>query len=158
MEIPEMSRFGIRNRLKKMMDGGPEEIVRHPVTYTLPDGTIQVVSAEEGYDLLMASQDLPSPISTGRRAGGPCPDGGCGLCRVEVTNETGLSSITEREQKTMDAHVRGDPHERREREPGPPINELTRLSCYCRIKGPGSQVKVLELFDYDSIIGDPDGN
>ena len=153
-----MSRFGIRNRLKKMLDGGPGEIVRHPVTYLLPDGTTQVVRAEEGYNLLMASQDLPSPISTGRRAGGPCPDGGCGLCRVEVTNGTGLSSLTERETRTMEAHVRGDPHEGRARDPGPPINELTRLSCYCRINGPGGEVKVLELFDYESITGDPDGS
>ena len=42
-----MSRFGIRNRLKKMLDGGPAEITRHPVSYLLPDGTTQVVHAEE---------------------------------------------------------------------------------------------------------------
>ena len=152
-----MSRFGIRNRLKKLIDGGPAEIIRHPVSYELPDGTTQVVRAEEGYNLLMASQDLPAPISTGRRAGGPCPDGGCGLCRVEVVDCTGLSAMTTREQNTMDAYVRGDPHEGREREPGPPANELTRLSCYCRINGPGGRVRVLELFDYESIAGDPDG-
>ena len=152
-----MSRFGIRKRLKKMIDGGPTEITRHSVSYLLPDGTTQVVHAEEGYNLLMASQDLPSPISTGRRAGGPCPDGGCGLCRVEVTNPTGLSSMTQRERDTIAAHVRGEPHEGREREPGPEANELTRLSCYCRINGPGGEVRVLELFDYGTISGDPDG-
>jgi hypothetical protein len=38
------------------------------------------------------------------------------------------------------------------------VNELTRLACYCRIKGPGSRVRVLELFDYQSIAGDPDGS
>ena len=152
-----MSRFGIRNRLKKMLDGGPQEVVRHPVRFELPDGSYQVVRAEEGYNLLMASQDLPSPISTGRRAGGPCPDGGCGLCRVEIIDETGLSSKTDREQTTIDAHVAGEPHEGREREPGPPANERTRLSCYCRINGPGGVVSVLELFDYDSIAGDPNG-
>jgi len=152
-----MSRFGIRNRLKKMLDGGPAEITRHPVAYLLPNGTTQVVNAEEGYNLLMASQELPAPISTGRRAGGPCPDGGCGLCRVEVTNGTGLSSMTEREKDTLDAHVRGDPHEGRAREPGPPVNDLTRLACYCRINGSGGEVRVLELFDYGSISGDPDG-
>lgn len=152
-----MSRFGIRNRLKKMMDGAPVEITRHPVNYLLPDGTTQVVHAEEGYDVLMASQELPSPISTGRRAGGPCPDGGCGLCRIEVTDSTGLSAMSERERGTLEAHIRGDSHEGRPREPGPPANELTRLACYCRINGPGGHVKVLELFDYDSIIGDPEG-
>lgn len=152
-----MSRFGIRNRLKKLLDGGPAEIVRHAVTYDLPDGTVQVVRAEEGYNLLMASQELPSPISTGRRAGGPCPDGGCGLCRVEVTDQTGLSGMTDRERQTIEAHVRGEPHEGREREPGPPANELTRLSCYCRINAPGGRVRVIELFDYGSISGDPDG-
>ena len=138
-----MSRFGIRNRLKKLLDGGPQEVVRHPVRFDLPDGSFQVVRAEEGYNLLMASQDLPSPISTGRRAGGPCPDGGCGLCRVEVLDETGLSSKTTREQETIDAHVAGEPHEGRSREPGPPANERTRLSCYCRINGPGGVVHVL---------------
>ena len=113
-----MSRFGIRKRLKQMLDGGPAEIVHFPVNYELPDGSVQVVQAEEGYNLLMASQDLPSPISTGRRAGGPCPDGGCGLCRVEVVDGTGLSTQTERERETIAAHVRGDPHEGRAREPG----------------------------------------
>ena len=152
-----MSRFGIRNRLKKLIDGGPTEIVRHPVTYLLPNGTSQVVRAEEGYNLLMASQDLPAPISTGRRAGGPCPDGGCGLCRVEVVDQTGLSGMTDREMSTIEAHVKGEPHEGRDREPGAPAYELTRLSCYCRFNGPGGRVRVLELFDYDSIAGDPDG-
>ena len=152
-----MSRFGIRKRLKSMLDGGPTEITRHPVAYLLPDGTTQTVHAEDGYNLLMASQALPAPISTGRRAGGPCPDGGCGLCRVEVTNGTGLSTMSDRERSTLEAHVRGDPHEGRSREPGPPANELTRLACFCRIQGPGGEVRVLELFDYASISGDPDG-
>ena len=64
-----MSRFGIRKRIKSALGKGPPEIIRHKVTYVLPDGTEQVVEAEEGYDLLMASQALPAPISTGRRAG-----------------------------------------------------------------------------------------
>ena len=152
-----MSRFGIRKRLKSMLDGGPTEITRHPVVYLLPDGTSQTVHAEDGYNLLMASQALPAPISTGRRAGGPCPDGGCGLCRVEVTIGTGLSAMSDRERRTLEAHVRGDPHEGRDREPGPPANDLTRLACFCRIQGPGGEVRVIELFDYASISGDPDG-
>jgi hypothetical protein len=72
-------------------------------------------------------------------------------------DQTGLSGMTDREMSTIEAHVKGEPHEGREREPGPPANELTRLSCYCRINGPGGRVRVLELFDYDSIAGDPDG-
>ena len=28
-----MSRFGIRNPLKKNLDGGPQEVVRHPVRF-----------------------------------------------------------------------------------------------------------------------------
>ncbi len=153
-----MSRFGIRNRLKKMLDGAPSEIIFHTVTFSLPDGSNKLVSAEEGYDLLMASQSLPAPISTGRRAGGPCPDGGCGLCRVEVVDQTGLSGMTSREQDTLDAHVRGDAHEGSDREPGPPANEKTRLACYCRINASGGVVDVLELFDYESITGDPEGS
>ena len=58
---------------------GLQRLFTFPSDHELPDGSVQVVQAEEGYNLLMASQDLPSPISTGRRAGGPCPDGGCGL-------------------------------------------------------------------------------
>ena len=152
-----MSRFGIRKRLKGLMDARTTEIVRHPVTYILPDGTVQVVHAEEGYDLLMASQSLPAPISTGRRAGGPCPDGGCGLCRVEVVDGTGLSPTKDRERGAIEAHVRGEMHEGREREAGPPATELTRLACHVRIQGPGGRVQVPELFDYDSITGDPEG-
>jgi ferredoxin len=152
-----MSRFGIRKRLKGAMSKSRPEIIRHGVVYVLPDGTEQRVLAEEGYDLLMASQELPAPISTGRRAGGPCPDGGCGLCRVEILDETGLSPQKESEIKTLKAHVSGEPHEGREREPGPPANERTRLACHTRINGPGGRVQVNELFDYDSIRGDPEG-
>lgn len=152
-----MSRFGLRKRLKDALGKGPPVIVRHGVVYVLPDGTEQVVEAEEGYDLLMASQELPAPISTGRRAGGPCPDGGCGLCRVEIIDGTGLSPQKDKEVATIEAHVLGEPHENRDREPGPPSNERTRLACHTRINGPGGRVQVLELFDYDSIRGDPDG-
>ncbi|MGB0639548.1 MAG: hypothetical protein ACPGTU_09450 [Myxococcota bacterium] len=152
-----MSRFGIRKKLRGMLDSKSSEIIRHPVTYILPDGSSQVVHAEEGYDLLMASQALPSPISTGRRAGGPCPDGGCGLCRVDVLDATGLSDQKDRERGTIEAHVRGDMHEGREREAGPPATEFTRLACHVRIQGGGGRVQVPELFDYDSITGDPDG-
>jgi ferredoxin len=152
-----LSRFRIRQRIKDALGQGPVEIVRHPVTYLLPDGTEQVVQAEEGYTLLMASEALPSPISTGRRAGGTCPDGRCGLCRVEVTDATGLSAMTDREQESLDAQIRGDAHEGRDREPGLPATETTRLACYVRIQGPGGRVQVDALVDFDALKGDPDG-
>ena len=80
-----MSRFGIRKKLKKLagVDQRPE-IVRYAVTYVLPDGSERTVQAEEGYTLLMAADAVGMTISTGRRAGGTCPDGGCALCRVGI--------------------------------------------------------------------------
>jgi hypothetical protein len=67
-----MTPFGIRKRIQKSLGIGPVErnIVQFPVTFLLPDGSSRTVQAEERYTLLMASQALPSPISTGRRAGG----------------------------------------------------------------------------------------
>jgi hypothetical protein len=76
---------------------------------------------------------------------------------VEVLDGTGLSAQKDKEQATITAHVNGEPHEGREREPGPPANDLTRLACHTRINGPGGRVNVIELFDYDSIKGDPNG-
>ena len=72
-----MSRFGIRKKLKGLVDGdrGKRQIVTHSITFVLPDGAEKVLEAEDRYNVLMASEMLPSPISTGRRAGGPCPDG-----------------------------------------------------------------------------------
>jgi ferredoxin len=116
------------------------------------------VEAEERYSLLMASQALPSPISTGRRAGGTCPDGGCGLCRVEVLDQTGLTPMAELERNTMDAFVRGDPHEGRERSPGPPATPLSRLGCHARIVGPGARVKVDAMVDFESLKGEMNGS
>jgi len=154
-----MSRFGIRKRLKKALGVGKRrhEIIRYPVTYVLPDGSEHVVQAEEHYSLLMASQALPQPMGTGRRAGGTCPDGGCAQCRVEVLDPTGLSPITDGERASMQALADGKPHEGRSREPGPPPTPTSRLGCYARVVGPGARVQVLELFDYDSVRGDPDG-
>lgn len=57
-----MSRFGIRNKLKQAFGKQRKEIVRHAVTYVLPDGSERVVEAEERYNLLMASQNLPSQL------------------------------------------------------------------------------------------------
>ncbi len=154
-----MSRFGIRKRIKSAFGMGarPQHIQRYSLTFVLPDGTSQVVEAEEQYSLLMASQALPSPIGTGRRAGGTCPDGACGECRVEILDATGLSSRTDAELATLEAAARGDTHEGRTRTPGPPVKPNSRLACYARIVGSGARIQVQELFDYDSVRGDPTG-
>ena len=149
-----MSRFGIRKTLKRIFQNTPEKIPEYSVTYLLPDGNEQVVVAEERYSLLMASQSLPAPISTGRRAGGTCPDGYCGLCRVEIDDPTGLSAMTDIERKALEDHVAGTEHEGRPREPGPPLTPNTRLACHTRIIGDGGRVKVAALVDYDSLRGD----
>jgi ferredoxin len=153
-----MSRFGIRRKLKGMLgrDEKPTYIT-YKVTYVLPDGTDQVVEAEERYSLLMASQALPAPISTGRRAGGTCPDGLCALCRLEVIDPTGLSPLSEREKEALDASIAGRPHEGRPRQPGEPLTPNTRLGCHTRIIGDGGRVQVPALVDYEALRGDEAG-
>ena len=153
-----MSRFGIRKRLKKLVaQAPPPEIVRYAVTFELPDGTERVIDTEEHYSVLMAADAHGLTISTGRRAGGTCPDGLCGLCRVEVVDASGVTEMTRFERKVMEDHTAGKPHEGRDREPAPPPNEATRLGCHTKIVGPGTRVRILELFDPDSIRGSEDG-
>lgn len=153
-----MSRFGIRKKLKKMVGGSQRpEIVRYGVTYVLPDGSERRIMAEEGYTLLMAADAAGLTISTGRRAGGTCPDGGCALCRVEVLDGTGLSPLTDAEQKVMDDLAAGRPHEGRARKPGPAPTPGSRLGCWTKIRGDGGRVQVLALFDPDSISGEEEG-
>ena len=153
-----MSRFGFRKKLKSLIsqDKGPK-YTTYAVTYILPDGTKQVVHAEERYNLLMASEALPSPISTGRRAGGTCPDGYCGLCRVEIIDSSGLTPMTDRERQSLDDFVAGTPHEGREREPGEAYTENTRLACHVKVIGNGGIVQVSSLVDFDDLRGDMDG-
>lgn len=153
-----MSRFGIRKKLKSLM-GAPTEskYQTYSVTYVLPDGSEHVVQAEERYNLLMASQSLPSPIGTGRRAGGMCPDGGCGTCQVEILDSTGLTPMTDSERKTLDAYVAGDPHEGHPRQPGEPYTENTRLGCYTKIIGHGARIQVKELVNFEKLAGEQDG-
>ncbi len=154
-----MSRFGFRKRLRSALGMGRQqaEIIRYPVTYVLPDGVEHRIEAEEYYSLLMASQSLPAPIGTGRRAGGTCPDGRCALCRIEVIDPTGLNEMTDAERESMQALADGKPHEGRSREPGPSPTPTSRLACYAKIIGPGARIQVLELFDYESVRGDPNG-
>ena len=154
-----MSRFGIRKRLRGRLGLGPtgREIVRYRITYILPDGSEQEVEAEERYSVLMASQALPAPISTGRRAGGTCPDGLCAQCRIDVVDASGLSPMTDAERTSMQMLADGKPHEGRSREKGPPITDTARLACHAKIVGDGARVKVAALFDHDSVRGDPEG-
>jgi ferredoxin len=152
-----MTPFGLRKKLQRLMgDGGPPQIVTHSVTYVLPDGSERTLEAEEGYNLLMASQMLPSPIGTGRRAGGACPDGKCGSCRVEILDATGLSSLQDFETQVMADHTAGSPHEGRPREAAPAPGPNTRLACQTRILASGGRVQVAELVDFESLRGELD--
>ena len=149
-----MSRFGIRNKIKAMVKGGdPPEIIRYEVRFELPDGSERRIQTEEHYSILMAADAQGLTISTGRRAGGTCPDGMCGLCRVEVLGPDGVKPMSTFEQQVIDDHTAGKPHEGRDREPAPPPNELTRLGCHTKIVGPGARVRIQELFDPESIRG-----
>ena len=155
-----MSVFGIRKRLRAALGMGrpARQITTYTLTYVLPDGSERVIEAEEKYSVLMASQSLSAPIGTGRRAGGTCPDGGCAECRVEVLDDTGLSLMTDSEKRSMEAAVRGEPHEGRARRPVPASTPRSRLACYAKVVGSGARIQVAELFDYDSLRGDPVGS
>ena len=152
-----MSRFGIRKRLRSMIKPKRPEIITFPVTFLLPDGSEQTLQVEERYNLLMASQGLPSPISNGRRAGGPCPDGACDLCRVEILSAEGLTAKKPFEDQVMQDHTDGKPHEGRPRAPVEPPGPKTRLACHCKVIGPGSRIKVHALVDFDALQGEADG-
>lgn len=153
-----MSRFGIRKRLKQALGKGrgKPDIVTHAVTFVLPDGTRKTLHPEEHYSLLMAADAAGITISTGRRAGGTCPDGLCSLCRVEVIDPTGLSPMKDAERDAMADGVAGTEHEGRPRDPLPPTTPNTRLGCHAKIRGPGAVVQISALFDPDSIVGEAD--
>ena len=152
-----MSRFGFRKKIKSMFSNQKKVYQTYNITYCLPDGSEQVVSAEEKYSVLMASQALPSSIGTGRRAGGTCPDGRCGSCRIEVLDHSGLSEQTEMERAVLKDLAAGLPHEGRPRDPGPPQTSDTRLACHARIIGHGARIQVPEVVDYDALRGDING-
>ena len=152
-----MSRFGIRKKLKSMLGmGGGSNIVLHSVTFVLPDGREKTIEVEEHYSLLMAADTNGITISTGRRAGGTCPDGGCASCRLEVIDQTGLSPMKDGEKRTLEAAVRGDPHEGRERQPQPPTTPNTRLGCHTKIVGSGARIQIAQLFDEADVRGTDD--
>lgn len=148
-----MSRFGIRRKLKSLIKPEKPTYKTFSVTFVLPNGTEEVVEVEERYNLLMASQSLPSPIGTGRRAGGSCPDGGCASCQVEILDTTGLTEITDSEKKTLDNYVTGTDYEGNAREPGEPYLPNTRLACYTKVVGSGARVQVRTLVDFEALRG-----
>jgi ferredoxin len=148
-----MSRFGIRRKLKSFLQTDKPSYQTFSVTFVLPDGTEKLIEVEERYNLLMASQALPSPIGTGRRAGGTCPDGGCASCQVEILDSTGLTEMTDSEQQTLDNYVAGTEYEGHAREPGKPYFPNTRLACYTKVVGSGAKVQVRSLVDFDSLRG-----
>ncbi len=131
-----MTPFGIRKKLKGLVGktDGPPEIVRHRLTFVLPNGKEQTVEAEERYTLAMASQFLPAPIATA------CPDGQCGQCVVEILDGSGIAEPSDSEKGVIEKwHKKYDPKK--------------RLACHARVDGPGGKVKVFALFDYESIRG-----
>ena len=140
-----------------MGTSGPAPDERCAVTLLLPDGSERTVQCEKHYSILMAADANGLTISTGRRAGGTCPDGACDLCRVEVVDASGLSARSEHELKVMNDHAAGMPHEGRPRTPAAPPGPNTRLGCHAKILGSGSKIRVAELFDPDSVKGDAAG-
>lgn len=155
-----MTPFQIRKRLKGMLGMGPsgKPDDRVTVTFVLPDGRERTVQCEQHYSILMAADANGLTISTGRRAGGTCPDGACDLCRVEVISATGLSARSDAELQVMNDHAEGKPHEGRPRSPAPRPGPNTRLGCHAKVVGDGAKIKIAELFDPDSIRGDEHGS
>jgi ferredoxin len=152
--------FQIRKRLKGMLGMTPTDRPdeRCSVTFLLPDGSSRTVQCEPHYSILMAADANGLTISTGRRAGGTCPDGACDLCRVEVLDGSGLTPRGEVELQMMMDHAEGRAHEGRPREKAAVPGPNTRLGCHAKVIGNGARVKVAELFDPDSIRGDDAGS
>lgn len=127
-----MTPWGIRNRIKSALGGKKTSTdERYTLTMVLPDGTAHEVFAEERYTLVMASQSLETPIATG------CPDGGCGLCVVDVLDERGLAPPTAAEAKLL----------RDKAKPG------QRLACHARIIGNGARVRITSVWSIDQTLG-----
>ena len=149
-----MSRFGLRKKLRSLIHKDTKPVIQTcAVCFVLPDGTEKHLDVEQHYSLLMAADAHGITISTGRRAGGTCPDGMCGFCRVEILEPQGLSEMKTFEQQVMDDHTNGVPHEGRPRDPAPPPTPNTRLGCHAKIRGSGAKIQIQELFDPESIRG-----
>jgi ferredoxin len=131
-----MTPWGIRNRIKHIIGGAParssadEQI---SVRMVLPTGKEHEVLCEPKYTLVMASQTLETPISTG------CPDGACGGCTVEVLDGAGLAAPSAAEKRILDEKWKDKP--------------TWRLACHARVTGPGARVKVHSVWTMDTTKG-----
>ena len=131
-----MTPWGLRSKIKNFLGvpqpGRKTTDPTYSVTMVLPTGKEQVVTCEERYTLVMASQSLETPIATG------CPDGHCGSCAVEVLSDTGLAPPTEAEAKIL----------KEKAQPG------QRLACHARVVGNGAKVKIKAVWSMETVGGD----
>ncbi|MDP6931373.1 MAG: 2Fe-2S iron-sulfur cluster-binding protein [Myxococcota bacterium] len=133
-----MTPFGIRKKLKALMDGGRSEppppvpeVAKFQVQFILPDGSSYETTAKDGDSLVLASGRGPSPIATG------CSDGTCATCRVEVKEGDGqLSPPTVHEAETRKANG---------------VDESLRLGCQAAVLGEGVKVKIVNVFGEEPI-------
>ncbi len=126
-----MTPFGIRARLKKLLNRAPSQparppVVRHSVRFVLPDGTDYETQAKVGDSLVLASGRGPAPIATG------CADSTCGTCQIEVlSGAEHLTPLTDAEAATKAA--KGVPEHR-------------RLGCQAGVLGAGVSVRIINVF------------
>jgi ferredoxin len=128
-----MSRFGLRSRLKSALGMGRKDEPRFDVTFVLPDGKEGVCEAEPRYTLVMASQQLDTPIATG------CPDGHCGECVVEIA--AGAEGISPPSAAEQAAYTHGQ---------GKKTMGAERLACHARVVGGGARVKIRRVWTMDT--------
>lgn len=128
-----MTPFGIRSKLKALVQKPAAREETHALRLVMPDGREHEVRCEARYTLVMASQTLETPIAT------HCPDGHCGHCTVTVLDATGLSQPTSAEQKIL-AEQKAAPN--------------VRLACHAKVVGSGAKVKVDRIWTMDSVRGE----
>ena len=132
-----MSRFGIRRRLKALVNGPPNRAPRedpratYDVVFECPDGSSYTAQAKEEDSLLLTSGRGDQPISSA------CMDGSCGTCRVVVLD--GLESLT-----VADAYENGTKSHM-----GVPAEQ--RLGCQAGVVGPGVRVQIINVLGEELI-------
>jgi ferredoxin len=136
-----MSRFRLRERLKKRMLGQPaarEDSELVELTLVLPDGTEHTLQTEPHYTLVMASQTLDTPIHA------HCPDGHCGDCAVEVlAGHDALRPPTDAEAALLAEHYADRAGK-------------IRLACHARLVGSGARIKVATVWNLEDAVGGGD--
>jgi ferredoxin len=124
--------FRLRERLRRVWTAGPADDAPVEVEFVLPDGSTGRGRGEARYTLVMASQNLATPIATG------CPDGGCGGCSVEIL--AGVDALA----APSDAEVRSF-EQRAGRKPSP----TERLACHARVMRTGARVRVSRVWSLE---------